>query len=126
MPQRVKLFLFLGTINAMAVIILGAFGAHALKERLSEELMVTYQTAVAYHIYHAIGLILIGLIALKIPHSPFILWSGWLMVAGILLFSGSLYLLSMSGMKWLGAITPIGGTAWIAAWLLLALGILKS
>jgi uncharacterized membrane protein YgdD (TMEM256/DUF423 family) len=125
MHSLAKLFLFTGSLNALLVIVLGAFGAHALKARLTSDMLATYQTGIQYHFYHAVGLMMIGLIALHVPASGYLKWSGWLMLAGILLFSGSLYLLSVSGIRWLGAITPIGGTAFILAWALLAIGVLK-
>ncbi len=125
MHSLAKLFLFTGSLNALLVIVLGAFGAHALKARLTSDMLANYQTGIQYHFYHAVGLMMIGLIALHVPASGYLKWSGWLMLAGILLFSGSLYLLSISGIRWLGAITPIGGTAFILAWALLAIGVLK-
>ena len=121
-----KLFLALGCINALLVVLIGAFGAHALKARLTVENMAVFQTGVQYHFYHAVGLILLGLIALQIPITPYLRWSGWLMLVGIILFSGSLYALSITNIRWLGMITPLGGTAFIIAWLLLTIGIMKS
>ncbi len=121
-----KLFLALGCINALLVVLIGAFGAHALKARLTVENMAVFQTGVQYHFYHAVGLILLGLIALQIPITPYLRWSGWLMLVGIILFSGSLYALSITNIRWLGMITPLGGTAFILAWLLLTIGIMKS
>ncbi|MCH9047380.1 MAG: DUF423 domain-containing protein [Proteobacteria bacterium] len=121
-----KLFLALGCINAMLVVLIGAFGAHALKARLTVENMAVFQTGVQYHFYHAVGLILLGLIALQIPITPYLRWSGWLMLVGIILFSGSLYALSITNIRWLGMITPFGGMAFILAWLLLTIGIMKS
>ena len=121
-----KLFLALGCINAMLVVLIGAFGAHALKARLTVENMAIFQTGVQYHFYHAVGLILLGLIALQIPITPYLRWSGWLMLVGIILFSGSLYALSITNIRWLGMITPLGGTAFILAWLMLTIGIMKS
>ena len=121
-----KLFLALGCINAMLVVLIGAFGAHGLKARLTVENMAVFQTGVQYHFYHAVGLILLGLIALQIPITPYLRWSGWLMLVGIVLFSGSLYALSITNIRWLGMITPLGGTAFIIAWLLLTIGIMKS
>jgi len=120
-----KLFLVLGSINALLVVLIGAFGAHGLKARLTVENMTVFQTAVQYHFYHAVGLMLVGLIAWHIPASPYLRWSGWLMLAGIILFSGSLYALSITNIRWLGMITPLGGTAFIIAWLLLTIGIIK-
>lgn len=121
-----KLFLALGCINAMLVVLIGAFGAHGLKARLTVENMAVFQTGVQYHLYHAVGLILLGLIALQIPITPYLRWSGWLMLVGIVLFSGSLYALSITNIRWLGMITPFGGLAFIIAWLLLTIGIIKS
>lgn len=120
-----KLFLSIGSINAMLAVMLGAFGAHGLKSRLSAEMMEIFHTAVQYHFIHALGLLAVGLVAYHLPESGWIRWSGWLMLTGIVIFSGSLYLLSISGVRWLGAITPIGGLAFIAGWLLLTIGVLK-
>ena len=121
-----KLFLALGSINALLVVLIGAFGAHALKARLTVENMAVFQTGVQYHFYHAVGLILLGLIALQIPITPYLRWSGWLMLVGIILFSGSLYALSITNIRWLGMITPFGGMTFIIAWLMLTIGIMKS
>jgi len=120
-----KLFLLLGSANAMLAVMLGAFGAHALKTRLDESLLRVYQTAVEYHFYHALGLILIGVIAMNIQENIWIKNSGWMMFAGIILFSGSLYLLSILNMRWLGMITPLGGLLFIFAWLSLCISIFK-
>jgi uncharacterized membrane protein YgdD (TMEM256/DUF423 family) len=120
-----KLFVSLGSINALIAVALGAFGAHALKTRLSADMLAVFETGVQYHFYHALGLLAVGIIATQLPESALVKWSGWLMVAGIILFSGSLYILSISGIKWLGAITPLGGTAFIIAWVLLAVAVLR-
>ena len=120
-----KIFTSLGSINALIAVMLGAFGAHALKSRLSAEMLEIFQTGVQYHFYHALGLLAVGIIAYHLPDSGLLKWSGWLMLAGIIIFSGSLYVLSTSGITWLGAITPIGGTAFIAAWILLTIAVLK-
>jgi len=120
-----KLFVSLGSINALIAVALGAFGAHALKTRLSADMLAVFETGVQYHFYHALGLLAVGIIATQLPDSALVKWSGWLMVAGIILFSGSLYILSISGIKWLGAITPLGGTAFIIAWVLLAVAVLR-
>jgi len=120
-----KIFLLLGSVNAALAVGLGAFGAHGLRSRLSEDLLSTYQTGVQYHFYHALGLFAVALVASLLPDSALVKWSGWLMLAGILLFSGSLYLLSITGIRWLGAITPLGGVAFISAWLLLAVAVAK-
>lgn len=121
-----KLFLLLGSANAMLAVILGAFGAHALKARLDETLLKVYHTAVEYHFYHALGLILIGIIALNIPVNLWLKNAGWMMFAGIILFSGSLYFLSILNIRWLGMITPLGGLLFILAWLSLCIAIFKT
>ncbi len=121
-----KLFLLLGSLNALLAVILGAFGAHGLKSRITAELLAIYQTGVQYHFYHAIGLIAVGLVALHLPASVWLKCSGWLMFIGILIFSGSLYILSITNIRWLGAITPFGGAAFIFAWLSLAIAIIKT
>lgn len=121
-----KFYLLVGSINALLVVLIGAFGAHGLKARLTVENMAIFQTGVQYHFYHAVGLILVGLIAWHIPTSPYLRWSAWLMIMGIILFSGSLYALSITNIRWLGMITPVGGMAFIIAWLLLSIGIIKS
>lgn len=116
-----KLFLIIGSIAMALAVGLGAFGAHGLKEMLSDEMLDIFETGVKYHFYHAIGLLVIGLVAQLMPSSSLLQWSGWLMLAGIIIFSGSLYILSISGIRWMGAITPIGGLCFIVAWILLAL-----
>ena len=88
--------------------------------------MAIFQTGVQYHFYHAVGLILVGLIAMQLTSPPYFRWSAWLMVMGIVLFSGSLYALSITNIRWLGMITPIGGLTFILAWIMLTVGILKS
>lgn len=108
---------------ALAVAI-GAFGAHALESRLSADLLQTYETGVKYHFYHALGLLLTGILALQYP-SKLMNWSALLLGLGILLFSGSLYVLAITGIRWLGAITPFGGISFIAGWVLLFLAIRK-
>jgi len=118
-------FASIGSINAFLAVAFGAFGAHALKSRLSPEMLSVFETAVQYHFYHALGLLAIGIIALHIPASDMLRWSGRLMFAGIILFSGSLYILSISGIKWLGAITPIGGICFLISWILLAISVYK-
>ena len=126
MPHSAKLFMVLGALNAFLSVLFGAFGAHALKTRLSVEMMSVYHTGNQYHFYHALGLLLVGVIATQLPESALLRSSGWLMQAGIVLFSGSLYVLAISGVRWLGAITPIGGLAFLTAWLLLAMAVWRS
>ena len=120
------MFLILGGLNATLVVSLGAFGAHGLKARLSAEWLAVYQTGIHYHLFHALGLLVVGLVAMQLPASAYLRWSGWMMLAGIVLFSGSLYVLSISGLRWLGMVTPFGGMAFIAAWVLFVLAVLKA
>ena len=121
-----KLFIALGSLNAALAVLLGAFGAHVLKLKLTEASLAIYQTGVHYHFYHALGLILAGIIIMQNAPASTFRWSGWLMLTGIILFSGSLYLLSITNIRWLGAITPFGGLAFIIAWLVLFTGIIKT
>lgn len=115
-----KLFLTLASLSGMTAVIFGAFGAHALKNRLDAYSLGVFETAVQYHFYHSLALLAVGVIALQQPQTVLLKSSGWLFVLGIVVFSGSLYVLSMTGVKWLGAITPLGGLAFIAGWACLA------
>ncbi len=125
MNPAARLFLILGAANAALVVVLGAFGAHGLKARLTPELMAIYQTGVQYHLFHSLGLIVVGLAVTSLGDSRWLRMSGWLMLGGIVIFSGSLYLLSVTGLRWLGAVTPLGGIAFIAAWVLFVVAVLK-
>lgn len=111
----------IGALAAMLSVVLGAFGAHALKDKLSSDMMDVYQTGVQYHMFHAIGILLVALMIERLPRPKLALWAARLLLAGVVLFSGSLYALSLSGIKGLGAITPLGGVAFIAGWICLAL-----
>jgi uncharacterized membrane protein YgdD (TMEM256/DUF423 family) len=126
MTASAKLFLAAGGVAALTAVALGAFGAHALKTRLSAEMLTVWHTGIEYHVYHALGLLAVGLLAHQIPESGLIKWSGWLMLAGILLFSGSLYALALSGARGLGAIAPFGGMAFLAAWVLFVIAIFRA
>lgn len=125
MPGTAKLFIALGAAAAALGVALGAFGAHALKAKLGPDMLAIYQTAVQYHLWHALGLVAIGIVALHLPTSIPLKAAGWLMLAGIVLFSGSLYVLATTGTKWLGAITPFGGAAFIAAWVVFAWAVVR-
>ncbi len=116
MSPYARLFLASGAGFALIAVILGAFGAHALKDNMAPEMLAVYRTGVEYHFYHALGLLAVGLITNLFPRSRTLKWSGLLMIAGILIFSGSLYVLSVTRVRWLGVITPVGGVAFIAAW----------
>lgn len=114
-------FVGLGAICAFLGVGLGAFGAHALKAVLTAEMLAVYQTGISYQMWHSVGLLLIGLLHRQHPGSKLILWAGWLMFIGILLFSGSLYLLVMLASPKFGMITPIGGVCFLLAWFLVCL-----
>ena len=115
-----KLFITLASLSGMLAVVFGAFGAHALKGKLDDQALKVFETAVQYHFYHTFALLVVGVIALSQPQTVLLKSSGWLFVIGILEFSGSLYLLSLTGVRWLGAITPLGGLALIAGWACLA------
>jgi len=108
-----------GLLMALGVV-LGAFGSHALRAKLDDYSMEVFRTAVFYHLIHALGIFVVAYLG-SLYSDTKIQWAGILLVAGIILFSGSLYLLAITGQKWLGAVTPLGGLAFIAAWLLIAL-----
>ena len=126
MPPLARLFVALGALSAALAVMFGAFGAHALRARLSPEMLSVYHTGAQYQFYHALGLLLIGVIAIHMPNSGGLRLAGFLMLAGIVLFSGSLYVLSITGVTCLGAITPLGGLAFIAAWIVLAVTVLRA
>ena len=105
---------------------LGAFGAHALKARLAPDMAAVWQTAVQYHAWHALALLAVGILLAQDPGCAGLVWSGWLFAAGIVLFSGSLYALALTGLRGLGAVTPLGGVAWLGGWAALAWAVWKS
>ena len=115
-----KLFITLASLSGMLAVTFGAFGAHALKGKLDDYALGVFQTAVQYHFNHSLALLAVGILALSQPETTLLKSSGWLFLLGIFIFSGSLYLLSITGVRWLGAITPIGGLAFIAGWACLA------
>ncbi|MGF2618291.1 DUF423 domain-containing protein [Rossellomorea vietnamensis] len=121
-----KTFIIIGAINAFLSVALGAFGAHALEGKISQKYIETWNTGVLYQMFHSIGILIIGVLVGNIAAGSMLNWSGWLMLAGIVLFSGSLYILSLTGIKVLGAITPLGGVAFLIAWVLLIITAVKS
>lgn len=121
-----KVFIVIGLCAMALGVILGAFGAHGLKDKIEPNLLAAYQTGVEYHMYHALGLILVGMLAFHFPQAAGLKWGSWLLLLGILLFSGSLYFMAISGIRWLGAITPLGGTAFIVGWLWIAWSVIRS
>ena len=120
-----RLFLFLGSASAFLGVALGAFAAHGLKGRLAPESLAIFEVGVRYQMYHALALLAVAWAATRWPGAP-VTAAGWLFVAGTLIFSGSLYALSVTGVKALGAITPIGGLAFLAGWACLAWTALRS
>jgi len=120
-----RLFVILGAVNGFVAVAAGAFGAHGLKDRLDAARLAPFETGARYHMYHALALVLIGLAAGTLRGTA-LTASGGAMLAGIVLFSGSLYALAITGERWLGAITPLGGLAFLAGWALLALAAIRS
>ncbi len=100
---------------------LGAFGAHGLEQRVPPERLATFEIGVRYHMYHALALLAVAWLAARWPGTSLVTAAGWLFVAGVVIFSGSLYALTLTGIRTLGAITPLGGLAFIAGWTCLAL-----
>ena len=121
-----KLFILLGSLNAFFGVVLGAFGAHGLRDRLTPDLLTAWQTGVEYHLFHALGLLAIGIMLRLLPQSRLLRPAAWALLIGILLFSGSLYLMAVTGFRPLGVITPFGGLAFLAGWLLLTIAALRS
>lgn len=117
-----RLFFTLGAASAGLAVALGAFGAHALKTRLAPDLLAIYEVGVRYHLAHALALMAVAWACTRWP-GPAVNASGWLFVAGTLVFSGSLYALALTGVRGLGAVTPIGGVAWLLGWAFLAWGV---
>ena len=115
-----RLFVTLGAASGFVAVAAGAFGAHALRARLPPDLLAVFETAARYQMYHALALLAVAWVAARWP-GPLPQWAGWLFVLGTVLFSGSLYALALSGVRWLGAITPLGGAAFLAGWICLAL-----
>ena len=116
-----RLFFGLGALSGAMAVALGAFGAHGLKTRLAAALLATFETGVRYQMYHALALLAVAWAVTRWSGSNLPAAAGWLFVAGTVLFSFSLYLLALTGQRWLGAITPLGGVAFVAGWVCLAL-----
>ncbi len=119
-----KTILMTASILLALGVVIGAFGAHGLKAHLSNEMIQTYKTGVEYHFYHALGLLLIGILSVSNP-SSLLNWSALFLTVGIILFSGSLYVLAITGIKWLGAVTPLGGLGFITGWVILFVAVWK-
>ena len=115
-----RLFFGVGALSALISVAAGAFGAHALRGRLTPEYLAVFETAARYQMYHALGLLAVAWAITRWP-GPLPVWAGWLFLAGTVLFCGSLYILALTGIRWWGAVTPLGGVAFLAGWLCLAL-----
>jgi uncharacterized membrane protein YgdD (TMEM256/DUF423 family) len=116
-----RVFFALGSLSAGLAVALGAFGAHVLKSRLAADMLANFETGVRYQMVHALALLAVAWAVSRWAGSSLPVAAGWLFIAGTLLFSTSLYLLALSGVRWLGAITPLGGVAFVAGWLCLLL-----
>ncbi len=124
-----KLFLVFASLSGFTAVMLGAFGAHALKQKLDATMLNAYQTGVEYQFYHSIALLVLGLLMVQLPSNRWLEASGLFFIAGIILFSGSLYGLALTEIRTLGPVnigllTPLGGTAFMLGWLALAAGVL--
>jgi uncharacterized membrane protein YgdD (TMEM256/DUF423 family) len=117
-----RTFFGLGAVSAFVSVAAGAFGAHALQARLTPEYLTVFETAARYQMYHALGLLAVAWAVTRSPGSSAVA-AGWLFLAGTVLFSGSLYGLALTGARWLGAITPLGGVAFLAGWVCLVLAV---
>lgn len=120
-----KTFIILGAINAFLAVALGAFGAHGLENKLEPKYLNIWEKAVKYQMFHTTGLFIVGILLGKFPASSLLTWSGWLMFIGIILFAGSLYVLAVTQISILGAITPLGGVSFLAAWALIVFAAVK-
>jgi len=120
-----KFFLLLGAINTFICVALGAFGAHGLKHILTDEMLTIFHVGVQYHFYHALGLLFVGLLLLHYAKSRLIELAGWFMLLGIILFSVSLYAMSLTEIRGIGMITPFGGMSYMISWIVLSVAIWK-
>lgn len=120
-----KGFVVAGALLAAVAVAAGAFGAHALADRLTPARLATWETAARYHLIHALALVLLGALSARWP-APLLSASGWLFLFGIVVFGGTVYALALGGPRWLGAITPIGGASLIAGWVVLAIAVARS
>jgi len=118
-----RLWLTLGAVNGFFTVALGAFAAHGLKGRLSEQMLEVFHKGVDYQGFHSVALLAVGLLLLWQPDSRALKWAAGLFLGGTLLFSGSLYLLALSGVRAWGVVTPFGGTAFLLGWVLLGIGV---
>lgn len=120
-----RIFIALGAVNAFVCVVLGALGAHWLKATLTADMLTSFQIGVQYHFYHAFGLILVGLAIDRFPQARTLKFARILMMTGIVLFSGTLYVVSLTGWRGMGMVAPLGGSSYMAGWLLFAYAALK-
>jgi len=120
-----KLFLILGALNGFLSVALGAFGAHGLEGRLSEKAISTWEKAVNYQMFHTMALLVTGLLLSKFQNLSMLATAGWMFFAGIILFSGSLYIYSVTSIKTFAMITPIGGVAFLIGWVLVGIAVIR-
>lgn len=123
--ERLKTFIIIGAINAFLAVALGAFGAHGLEGRVEQKYLEIWKTGVTYQMFHATGLLIVGVLLGRLPANALLSWSGWMMLIGIILFSGSLYVMTLTKISILGAITPLGGLSFLAAWILIVVAAVK-
>jgi len=123
--ERLKTFIIIGAINAFLAVALGAFGAHGLEGRVEQKYLEIWKTGVTYQMFHATGLLIVGVLLGRLPANALLSWSGWMMLMGIILFSGSLYVMTLTKISILGAITPLGGLSFLAAWILIVVAAVK-
>ncbi|MEM6610716.1 MAG: DUF423 domain-containing protein [Cyanobacteria bacterium P01_C01_bin.72] len=116
-----RIFLAIASMLGGISVVFGAFASHALQDRLSAKSLAIWNTGTTYQMYHALALMLVALLVSRFPNSTLLTVAGYAFIAGIFIFSGSLYALTLTGIKWLGAITPLGGMAFIIGWFCLAL-----
>lgn len=119
-----RVFFGIGALSALISVAAGAFGAHALRARLTPEHLAIFETAARYQMYHALGLLAVAWAVARWP-GALPVWAGWLFLAGTVLFSGSLYILALTGIRWWGAVTPLGGVAFLAGWVCLGLSAVR-
>lgn len=120
-----KLFIIIGAVNAFLAVALGAFGAHGLEGRVEPKYLEIWKTGVTYQMFHAIGILIVGVLLGNLPATSLLSWSAWLMLIGVVLFSGSLYVMTLTKISILGAITPLGGVSFLVAWVLLIIAAVK-
>jgi uncharacterized membrane protein YgdD (TMEM256/DUF423 family) len=124
--MKPKSLLITGSILLALAVAFGAFGAHIVQDMLTPDRFEVYKTGVEYHFYHALGLLILGAVSMQLDESKWLKWSGYSLLAGIVIFSGSLYFLTLTDTGWLGMITPLGGFAFILGWVFFAIGIMRT